>query len=98
MNIEPINSVVGVSPATASAEYARQAHLSPSQAHLAESQARAAETPEQLADGGDPIAIAQVSAEAQRLTPASSRHLEPPLPHPATTHEPGKGERIDVYD
>ena len=100
MDVPPIHSVVGPSPVAAAAAYARQAHLSPAQAHLVEAKARASETPDERAVHGDPIALAHVSAEAQRQTPVTADKVEPaaPLPHPATSHEPGKGTRIDVYD
>lgn len=97
MEIEAIAGISGVSPVTAAADYARDHHLSPTQSGLAVARAREQETTAERAADGDPIAKAQLAAEAERATPDASRGLEP-LPHPATTHEPGKGDRIDVYD
>ena len=98
MEIEPVAGIVSVPPAAAAAAYARQAHLSPSQARLAAATAREQETPAERAADGDPIAIAHVADDVARATPDRARALEPALPHAAATHEPGKGDRIDVYD
>lgn len=105
MEIEAIAGVVGTPPAAGVAAYAREQHLSPSQAGLAAARAREQETPAERAADGDRLAQAHLAAEAERATPDRDRGLEPPraaavvpLPHPATTHEPGKGDRIDVYD
>jgi hypothetical protein len=104
MEVDPISSTVGVSPVTAAAAYAHQAHLSPAQTHLAESHAKEGETPEQLAAAGDPLAIVHLEQAAAAITPVRSQGLEPahhaavPADHAPGAHEPGKGDLIDVYD
>ena len=104
MEVEPISSVAGLSPAAVAAEAAHAAHLSPAAVHLAASKAKLTETPQERAAAGDPIAQAHVAQEQALTTPISAQGLQPTeaaqlLPaHPAGGHEPGKGELIDVYD
>ncbi len=96
-----VDSVTGVSETVASAAAVPLAHdhPSPSQVALADAQAKEQETDEQLAAGGDRLAIDKLEQAYARLTPTSSQHLEPAVVHHAAgAVEPGKGELIDVYD
>lgn len=54
---------------------------------LSASQNKADETTQQLADQGDPIAIAKLKQEQQQLDPTVLSGVS----------EPGKGEQIDQY-
>ena len=95
-----VEGIAGVTEVAASAgglaAWSHYQPASPAHSALAEAKAVEAETPEQLAAGGDPLAIAHLESTADRLTPTTAAGLLPP--HAAGAHEPGKGDLIDVYD
>lgn len=106
MEIETSTSVPIAAAALAlSAEYVHRAYevagstASPANVALEEQKAIAVETTEQRAADGDPLAIDQLTKEHTAMTPIDARALQPPfVDHPPGAHEPGKGERIDIYD
>ena len=99
MEIEPVTGIAAVTALTP--EYIHRAYeaKSPSQVALVEAQAVAVETTEQLAIDGDPRAIDELAHEHRNQTPFDAQRLQPShVNHPVGAHEPGKGERIDIYD
>jgi hypothetical protein len=53
-------------------------------------QPKADETLQQLADQGDPIAIAELKQQEEQQNPTTTPHATGPA-------EPGKGENVDTY-